>query len=167
LSDCRQSITTTPEAQPYAAWRSEITPIAGANKKTDSKFNRPPVKEGLTDMMGRRGQDRGNAAGRQLKSVGLLVHIMVIERNFTSEAQRLVRSAGAAQLLRSSFLFRHEFTARFRLRSSSYGPTGRSRSQSTPRRKRKGLSKNNPPQADCVLCELCGENIFLGIDHHV
>jgi len=58
----------------------------------------------------------------------------------------------------SSSKFRHEFTARFRLRSSSYDPTSRSRSQSTQRQNPQGHNKDTLILR--VLGELCGEDII-------
>jgi hypothetical protein len=65
----------------------------------------------------------------------------------------------------SNLEIRHDFTACFGLRSASYAPTRRSRSQSTQRRNRKGISKNKAFL--CDLCELCGENVILMLVHHV
>jgi hypothetical protein len=75
-----------------------------------------------------------------------------------------------------SLLFRHKFTARFRLRSLgfafSYDPTGRATTRQGARDRRvrrgkirKGKAKDNPFL--CVLSELCGENLILTITHHV
>jgi len=77
----------------------KLAPISGANKGTGFQINRPPAKKNLAVVMGTRGQDKGSAAGKQLESAGMSVRIMVIERNFTSEAQHLVRSAGAGLLI--------------------------------------------------------------------